>query len=146
MIGLGVLLGISSQGRGSNIASMANRYGSIIALENPSYLRDTPGRALAPTGSYRFYRRIQFTIAYRLLRVIEVQFIDSKSASSICPRCGGRLRDTSGMVMRCTKRGFKGGRDVIACANLFIGYPKHFEMLGFWGVPERREMGERVMR
>ncbi|MEM2221098.1 MAG: transposase, partial [Ignisphaera sp.] len=72
-----------------------------------------------------FYRRIQFTISYEALeRELAVSYINPMKTSSTCPRCGSRLEDSGGRVLRCSRCGFTGDRDVIACINLFLRYTR----------------------
>ncbi|MEM0031051.1 MAG: transposase, partial [Desulfurococcaceae archaeon] len=71
------------------------------------------------------YRRMQFTISYEVLeRGLETRYIDPSRTSSTCPRCGSRLKDSSGRVLKCTRCGFTGDRDVVACVNLFYRYTR----------------------
>ncbi|MEM1913839.1 MAG: zinc ribbon domain-containing protein [Thermofilaceae archaeon] len=58
--------------------------------------------------------------------------------SSTCPRCGSRLKDSSGRVLKCTRCGFTGDRDVIACVNLFYRYSR----CGGLGMPLNAPKGD----
>jgi len=79
-----------------------------------------------------FYRRIQFTIVYEALeKRLEVSYINPMKTSSTCLRCGSRLKDKGDRVLRCTRCGFTGDRDVIACINLLLRYSR----CGGCGVP-----------
>ncbi|MEM1649986.1 MAG: zinc ribbon domain-containing protein, partial [Sulfolobales archaeon] len=70
-----------------------------------------------------FYRKIQFTISYEALeRRLLVSYVNPMNTLSKCPRCGSRLKDSSGRIMRCSRCGFVGDRDIIACINLFYRY------------------------
>ena len=86
-----------------------------------------------------FYRRMLFTISYEALeRRLEVNYINPVKTSSTCPRCGNRLESNGNRVMRCTKCGFMGDRDVIACINLFYRYTR----CGGLGVPLNAPKGD----
>lgn len=64
---------------------------------------------------------LQFAVSYEALeRGLEIKQVSPRSASSRCPRCSYRLRDSSRVLYR-TKCEFAGDRDAIACVNLFIG-------------------------
>ncbi|MEM4767263.1 MAG: transposase, partial [Ignisphaera sp.] len=72
-----------------------------------------------------FYRKMQFTIGYEALeRGLAVSYVDPSKTSSTCPRCGSRLKDSGGRVLKCTRCGFMGDRDVVACVNLFYRYTR----------------------
>ncbi|MEM4476608.1 MAG: zinc ribbon domain-containing protein, partial [Desulfurococcaceae archaeon] len=47
-----------------------------------------------------------------------------RKTSSTCPRCGGKLKNNDGRVLKCSKCGFTGDRDVVACINLFYKYAR----------------------
>ncbi|MEM4848572.1 MAG: zinc ribbon domain-containing protein, partial [Ignisphaera sp.] len=119
---------------GDSIAELASRYSSIIVLENLNKLRSNVNRGSSFNKelSLWFYRRIQFTIVYEALeRGLAVRYVDPSKTSSTCPRCGSRLKDNDGRVLRCSRCGSTGNRDVIACINLFYRYSR----CGGLGVP-----------
>ncbi|MEM4868557.1 MAG: transposase, partial [Ignisphaera sp.] len=77
-------------------------------------------------------RKMQFTIVYEALeRGLAVRYVNPVKTSSTCPRCGNKLESNGNRVMRCTRCGFIGDRDVIACINLFLRYSR----CGGLGVP-----------
>ncbi|WP_404991063.1 zinc ribbon domain-containing protein [Desulfurococcus sp.] len=57
-----------------------------------------------------------------LERRLLVSYVNPMNTSSKCSRCGSRLKDNSGRIMRCSRCGFTGDRAVIACINLFHRY------------------------
>jgi len=119
---------------GDSIAELASRYSSIIVLENLNKLRSNVNRGsnFNKKLSLWFYRRIQFTIVYEVLeRGLAVSYVDPSKTSSTCPRCGSRLKDNDGRVLRCSRCGSTGDRDVIACINLFYRHTR----CGGLGVP-----------
>ncbi|MEM4784146.1 MAG: zinc ribbon domain-containing protein [Sulfolobales archaeon] len=112
---------------GDSIAELASRYSSIVVLENLNKLRSNVNRSNSFNKklSLWFYRRMQFTISYEVLeRGLEARYIDPSRTSSACPRCGSRLKDSGGRVLKCTRCGFTGDRDVVACVNLFYRYSR----------------------
>ncbi|MEM3974810.1 MAG: RNA-guided endonuclease TnpB family protein [Ignisphaera sp.] len=116
------------------VAKIANEHSSTIVLEDLEKLRDRVNRSsnFNKKLSLWFYRRIQFTIVYEALeRRLAVRYVDPSKTSSTCPRCGSRLKDSGGRVLKCTRCGFTGDRDVIACINLFYRYSR----CGGLGVP-----------
>ncbi|MEM4976346.1 MAG: zinc ribbon domain-containing protein [Desulfurococcaceae archaeon] len=126
---------------GDSIAELASRYSSIVVLENLNKLRSNVDRSSSFNKklSLWFYRRMLFTISYEALeRRLEVNYINPVKTSSTCPRCGNRLESNGNRVMRCTKCGFMGDRDVIACINLFYRYSR----CGGLGVPLNAPKGD----
>ncbi|MEM4789775.1 MAG: zinc ribbon domain-containing protein, partial [Ignisphaera sp.] len=126
---------------GDSIAELASRYSSIIVLENLNKLRSNVNRGSSFNKelSLWFYRRIQFTIVYEALeRGLETRYVNPVKTSSTCPRCGNKLESNGNRVMRCTKCGFIGDRDVIACINLFLRYSR----CGGLGVPLNAPKGD----
>jgi len=112
---------------GDSIAELTSRYSSIVVLENLNHLRDrvNGGSSLNKKLSLWFYRRMQFTISYEALeRGLAVRYVNPSKTSSTCPRCGSRLKSNGGRVLKCTKCGSTGDRDVIACINLFYRYSR----------------------
>ncbi|MEM1918112.1 MAG: zinc ribbon domain-containing protein, partial [Sulfolobales archaeon] len=119
---------------GDRVAKIANEHSSTIVLEDLEKLRDRVNRSsnFNKKLSLWFYRRIQFTISYEALeRRLEVKLVNPGKTSSTCPRCGSRLEDSGSRVLKCTRCGFTGDRDVIACINLFYRYSR----CGGLGVP-----------
>jgi len=112
---------------GDSIAELASRYSSIVVLENLNKLRSNVNRSNSFNKklSLWFYRRMQFTISYEALeRGFVARYINPMKTSSTCPRCGSRLKDSGGRVLKCTRCGFTGDRDVVACVNLFYRYSR----------------------
>ncbi|MEM4731048.1 MAG: zinc ribbon domain-containing protein, partial [Sulfolobales archaeon] len=112
---------------GDRVAKIANEHSSAIVLEDLGNLRNNVNRSNSFNKklSLWFYRRIQFTISYEALeRRLAVRYVNPSKTSSTCPRCGSRLKSNGGRVLKCTKCGFTGDRDVIACINLFYRYSR----------------------
>ncbi|MEM4002621.1 MAG: zinc ribbon domain-containing protein [Ignisphaera sp.] len=112
---------------GDSIAELASRYSSTVVLENLNKLRSNVdrGSSFNKELSLWFYRRMQFTISYEVLeRGLETRYVNPVKTSSTCPRCGNKLESNGNRVMRCTRCGFIGDRDVIACINLFLRYSR----------------------
>ncbi|MEM4831494.1 MAG: zinc ribbon domain-containing protein [Sulfolobales archaeon] len=119
---------------GDRVAKIADEHSSAIVLENLSDLRSNVNRSsnFNKKLSLWFYRKIQFTISYEALeRGLETRHVNPMKTSSTCPRCGSRLKSNGGRVLKCTKCGFTGDRDVIACINLLLRYSR----CGVLGVP-----------
>ncbi|MEM2234187.1 MAG: RNA-guided endonuclease TnpB family protein [Desulfurococcaceae archaeon] len=119
---------------GDRIAELANEHNSTIVLENLNKLKDNvkKTKTFNKKLSLWFYRRIQFTINYEALeRGLKIKYINPRKTSSKCPKCGGKLKDSGKRILQCTKCGFTGDRDVIACINLFLRYTR----CGGLGVP-----------
>ncbi|MEM1633655.1 MAG: zinc ribbon domain-containing protein [Sulfolobales archaeon] len=130
---------------GDRIAELANRYSSLIVLENLNHLRDrvNGNNSFNKKLSLWFYRRMQFTINYEAIeRGLKTRYVNPMNTSSTCPRCGSRLKDNSGRIMRCSICGFTGDRDVIACINLFHRYLR----CGGLGVPLNTSKGDAIPR
>ncbi|MEM1668614.1 MAG: zinc ribbon domain-containing protein [Thermofilaceae archaeon] len=119
---------------GDRVAKIANEHSSTIVLEDLSNLRNNVNRSNSFNKklSLWFYRRMQFTISYEALeRRLAVRYVNPMKTSSTCPRCGSRLKSNGGRVVSCSRCGFTGDRDVIACINLFYRYLR----CGGLGVP-----------
>jgi len=126
---------------GDSIAELASRYSSIIVLENLNKLRSNVNRGsnFNKKLSLWFYRKMQFIISYEALeRGLETRYVNPVKTSSTCPRCGSKLKDNGGRVLKCTRCGFIGDRDVIACINLFLRYSR----CGGLGVPLNAPKGD----
>ncbi|MEM1813183.1 MAG: zinc ribbon domain-containing protein, partial [Sulfolobales archaeon] len=112
---------------GDRIAEIANEHNSTIVLENLNKLKNNARKTKTFNKklSLWFYRKIQFTIGYEALeRGLVVKFVNPRKTSSTCPRCKSRLKDNGSRVLRCSKCGFTGDRDVIACINLLLRYSR----------------------
>ncbi|MEM1813535.1 MAG: RNA-guided endonuclease TnpB family protein, partial [Sulfolobales archaeon] len=112
---------------GDRAAEIADEHDSTIVLENLNKLRSNVNRSSSFNKklSLWFYRRMQFTISYEALeRGLETRYVNPVKTSSTCPRCGSKLKDGGGRVLKCTKCGFTGDRDVVACVNLFYRYSR----------------------
>jgi len=68
---------------------------------------------------------MRFTVNYESLEGgLETRYVNPRKTSSTCPKCGGKLKDGGGRVLRCPKCGFIGDRDVVVCINLFYRYSR----------------------
>ncbi|MEM1694930.1 MAG: RNA-guided endonuclease TnpB family protein [Ignisphaera sp.] len=126
---------------GDRVAKIANEHSSTIVLEDLDKLRDRVNRSsnFNKKLSLWFYRKMQFTISYEALeRGLETRYVNPVKTSSTCPRCGSRLKDSGDRVLKCTRCGFIGDRDVIACINLFYRYSR----CGGLGVPLNAPKGD----
>ncbi|MEM2499357.1 MAG: zinc ribbon domain-containing protein [Sulfolobales archaeon] len=112
---------------GDRVAEIANEHSSTIVLEDLDKLRDRVNRSsnFNKKLSLWFYKKMQFTISYEALeRRLLVSYVNPMKTSSTCPKCGSRLEDSGGRVLRCGRCGLTGDRDVIACINLFYRYSR----------------------
>ncbi|MEM1696980.1 MAG: zinc ribbon domain-containing protein [Desulfurococcaceae archaeon] len=119
---------------GDRVAKIAGRCRAVVVLEDLNHLRDrvNGGSSFNKKLSLWFYRKMLFTIGYEALeRGLVVRYVDPSKTSSTCPRCRSRLKDSGDRVLKCTRCGFIGDRDVIACINLFYRYSR----CGGLGVP-----------
>ena len=112
---------------GKIVAELADRHNSAIVLENLKNVRENAKktRDFNKKLSLWFYRRIQFAIEYKALeKGLETIYVSPRKTSSRCPRCGARLVEAGYRALKCQECSFIGNRDVIACINLFIRYPR----------------------
>ncbi|MEM4054144.1 MAG: zinc ribbon domain-containing protein [Desulfurococcaceae archaeon] len=112
---------------GDRVAEIADEHSLTIVLENLNKLRSNVNRGSSFNKklSLWFYRKIQFTILYEALeRGLMVSYVNPMKTSSTCLRCRSRLKDNGGRALQCTKCGFIGDRDVVACINLFYRYTR----------------------
>ncbi|MEM1623100.1 MAG: RNA-guided endonuclease TnpB family protein [Sulfolobales archaeon] len=112
---------------GDRVAKIADEHDSTIVLEDLNKLRSNVNRSSSFNKklSLWFYRRMQFTISYEALeRGLETRYVNPVKTSSTCPRCGSKLKDSGGRVVSCSRCGFTGDRDVIACINLLLRYSR----------------------
>ena len=112
---------------GNIVAELANRYTSVIVLENLKEVRENNkrSRSFNKKLSLWFYRRIQSVVEFKALeRGLETVYVSPRKTSSKCPRCRGKLVEAGYRVLKCKKCDFVGDRDVIACMNLFNRYPR----------------------
>ncbi|MEM2477214.1 MAG: zinc ribbon domain-containing protein [Zestosphaera sp.] len=126
---------------GDRVADIAVEHNSTIVLENLNKLkgRVNRGSSFNKKLSIWFYRRIQFTISYEALeRGLLVSYVNPRKTSSTCPKCGSRLKNNGGRILRCSRCRFTGDRDVIACINLLYRYSR----CGGLGVPPKAPKGD----
>ncbi|MEM4659500.1 MAG: zinc ribbon domain-containing protein [Sulfolobales archaeon] len=106
---------------------LADEHSSTIVLENLSKLRSrvSGSSSFNEKLSVRFYRRIQFAMNYEALeRGLLVSYINPMRTSSTCPRCGSRLENGGSRVLKRSKYGLAGDRNVVTCIDLFYGYSR----------------------
>jgi len=123
---------------GDLIADLAFKYNSIIILEDLEKLRDNAkkGKKFNKKLTLWFYRRIQFCIEYESReRGLEVARVNPRGTSSKCPKCGSKLADSGFRILRCSKCGFTGDRDVVATINLYMRFSSNYSRCGGLGVP-----------
>ncbi|MEM4664989.1 MAG: zinc ribbon domain-containing protein [Sulfolobales archaeon] len=112
---------------GDKVAKIAGRCRAVVVLEDLNHLRDrvNGGSSFNKKLSLWFYRKMLFTISYEALeRGLAVRYVNPSKTSTTCPKCGSRSKDIGGRVLKCTRCGFTGDRDVIACINLFYRYSR----------------------
>jgi putative transposase len=122
---------------GNTIAKLAFRHHSVIILEDLEKLRENnkKGKEFNKKLGLWFYRRIQFCIEYEAReRNIEVAKVNPRRTSSKCPRCGKKLAKNKHRVLRCSKCGFVGDRDVTATINLYKKFISKHSRCGVSGV------------
>ncbi|MEM3988072.1 MAG: zinc ribbon domain-containing protein [Sulfolobales archaeon] len=126
---------------GDRVAKIAGRCRAVVLLEDLNHLRDrvNGGSSFNKKLSLWFYRKMLFTISYEALeRGLAVRYVNPSKTSTTCPKCGSRSKDIGGRVLKCTRCGFTGDRDVIACINLFYRYSR----CGGLGVPLNAPKGD----
>ena len=122
---------------GDLVAELALKYRSAIILEDLEKLRENnkKGKRFNKRLGLWIYHRIQFCIEYEAReRNIEVTKANPRGTSSKCPKCGGKLAENKHRILRCSKCGFVGDRDVIAAINLYKKYISKHPRCGVSGV------------
>jgi len=122
---------------GDLVAELASKHSSAIILEDLEKLRENnkKSREFNKRLGLWIYRKIQFCIEYEAKeRGIEVVKINPRGTSSKCPRCGKKLFEDGHRMLRCSKCGFVGDRDVIAAINLYKKYASKCSRCGVSGV------------
>jgi putative transposase len=65
------------------------------------------------------FRKLQFYIEYKAkLEGLPVVYVNPKWTSTLCPICGGKLAPNGHRLLKCSKCGYKGDRDMTACLNM----------------------------
>jgi putative transposase len=122
---------------GDMVAELASKCSSVIILEDLEKLRENnkKGKRFNKRLGLWIYRRIQFCIEYEAReRNIEVTKANPRGTSSKCPKCGGKLAENKHRILRCSKCGFVGDRDVIAAINLYKKFISKHSRCGVPGV------------
>jgi len=122
---------------GDLVAELALKYRSAIILEDLEKLRENnkKGKRFNKRLGLWIYHRIQFCIEYEAReRNIEVTKANPRGTSSKCPKCGGKLAENKHRILRCSKCGFVGDRDVIAAINLYKKFISKHSRCGVSGV------------
>ena len=103
------------------ITNTALKHRSLIVVENLKNLRINGKR------NTRFNKKLSLWAYRKLLSYIEYECLEkgiplvkvnSRKTSRLYPRCNSRLIPSNGRILRCSKCGFIGDRDVTACFNL----------------------------
>jgi putative transposase len=99
---------------------------TVIVMENLEvYKEDKDSRELNGRIHRWSYRRFQQVLEYQAkLHGLNVEYVDPKNTSRICPVCGGELKEGSNgrRLMKCQRCGLEEDRDVIAVRNLTRRY------------------------
>jgi len=65
------------------------------------------------------YRKLEFWIDWQAeKRGVPIIVIEPNGTSSICPKCGSKLKESGHRIMRCPSCGFEADRDIIAILNI----------------------------
>ena len=138
---------------GDLIADLVLKYRSIVVLEDLDKLRNNTkkGKKFNKRVSHWFYRRIQFCIDYEAReRGLGVLRANPRDTSSKCPRCGNRLVEDGHRILKCSKCGFVGDRDVVATVNLYKKFTSKYSRCGVPGValnaPKQMQTQEAMRR
>ncbi|MCD6095737.1 MAG: IS200/IS605 family accessory protein TnpB-related protein [Thermoprotei archaeon] len=103
------------------ITNMALKHRSLIVVENLKNLRANSKRGA------KFNKKLSLWAYHKLLSYIEYECLEKgillmkvnpKGTSSLCPKCNNKLIAFNDRILRCSRCGFIGDRDVIACFNL----------------------------
>jgi len=103
------------------ITNTAIKQRSLIVVENLKNIR------INGKKSNKFNKKLSLWAYHKLLSYIEYECLEKgiplmkvnpKGTSSLCPKCNNKLIAFKGRILRCSRCGFIGDRDVIACFNL----------------------------
>ncbi len=103
------------------ITDIALKHRSLIVVENLKNLRinGKKNSKFSKKLSLWSYRKLLSYIEYECMeKGIPLVKVNPRKTSKLCPRCNGKLTSIKGRILRCSKCGFIGDRDVIACFNL----------------------------
>jgi len=65
------------------------------------------------------YRKLEFWIDWQCEKHgVPIAVVEPRGTSTMCPRCGSRMRENGYRVQKCTKCGFESDRDTIAVLNI----------------------------
>jgi len=98
---------------------------SVIVLEDLKGIRShiRYGREMNGRLHRWSFRQLQAIIEYKAkLRGLRVAYVNPRNSSSLCPRCGGKLKPDGHRLLRCPNCGLKADRDVIGAWNLAQRY------------------------
>jgi len=116
-----------------HVVLKARRYGCAIALEDLEKLRESfNGKNCRVVWKLTLfaYRKLQESLMSKALEYnVPILFIDPKNTSSLCPRCGSKIKYVNRLGI-CFKCGFIGDRDKIGAMNVWLKVLK-----GYAGMP-----------
>jgi len=105
------------------IVLKAKRHSFAIALENLEELRESfNGKSDKVMWKLTMfaYRKLQEVVISKAIEFnVPVVFVDPRSTSSTCPRCGSKIRYI-GRLGVCHRCGFAADRDVIGAMNIWL--------------------------
>jgi len=105
------------------IVLRAKRHGYAIALEDLEKLRDSfsdKNSKVVWRLTMFAYRKLQEAIMSKAVELnVPVVFVDPRSTSSTCPRCGSKI-GYIGRLGVCPRCGFRAERDVIGAMNIWL--------------------------
>jgi len=101
----------------------ARKHRYAIALEELIHLRENMvrngGKAVWKLTMFA-YRKLQESIVSKTVEYdIPIVFVNPRSTSSICPRCGARLAYNHRLAV-CKKCGFIADRDIVGAMNIWL--------------------------
>ncbi|RLG81558.1 MAG: hypothetical protein DRO09_01880 [Thermoprotei archaeon] len=102
---------------------------SVIVLENLKGIRSHIRYSRELNGRLHkwSFRQLQAIIEYKAkLRGLRVAYVNPRGTSSLCPRCGAKLKPDGYRLLRCPNCGLKADRDVIGAWNLAQRYVGSF--------------------
>jgi IS605 OrfB family transposase len=109
------------------IVEEAKKMNAIIVLEDLNGLKnkipEMNGSKLRLKVASLAYRKYQHRIITEAIKEdVPVVIVSARGTSSVCPRCGTKLEDLGGRVLKCKKCGLIRNRDWIASLNTYLRF------------------------